>query len=375
MLLMFMGAVCTTTQGMLLTDFIDHYSLESSTQGFMSAFQSAGNIVALLMVVFFIGKVRKINVITLSAFLIPAVFFVLGQKPMFVLLLICYCVYGVAFGFLDSLTSSIMVDLYTEKASGYMNVLHGVYGIGGFLGPIFMKYLGGAGLEWDRILFVLCAMSAAAALLYSAAAYPSYKDKETLTENASGVTRSDVLDFFRKGKKKVLLLCALLYGAHQIGITVWMTRYISEYLSSPAYGPLALSLFWLGIAVSRLLVSRFDFDPVKVVIVGHILSGLAVAVGVFSGSGIIMMACCGVAGFFEGSVLPMTLYLSCSWTSANTALGSSMILFAHYIGFVFTSPLIGFAISAVGVTFGMMIPAISSFAAAILAVALVGRGR
>ena len=101
MLLMFVGAVCTSTQGILLTDFIEEYNLESSRQGLMSAFQSVGMLLALFLIGAFLGKTRKVNILTFSAFLIPFVFFILTHKPPFAVLLASYGVYGFAFGFVD----------------------------------------------------------------------------------------------------------------------------------------------------------------------------------------------------------------------------------------------------------------------------------
>jgi len=371
MLLMFIGAVCTATQGVLLTDFINDYNLESSSQGLMSAFQSVGNVSALFIVGVYIGKTRKANVLTLCAFSIPTVFFVMTQKPPFVILLASYGVYGFAFGFVDSLASSIMVDLYQERASKYMNVLHGVYGVGGLAGPAFLQFLRSDGLKWNGVLSVLCVLSLIAALLYSAAAYPVFRKGVKSAGNAGAITFPEIMNSIRKRKQKILLLIAFLYGVHQTGISVWITRYISEYLHKPEYGAAALSLFWGGIAASRMVISRFNFKPEKVILYGHFLSGLLTAVGVLSGNGLLMMLCCGLSGFFEGATLPLTLYLSCSWISGNTALGSSMVLFVHNIGSIITPPFMGAVINYVGITGGMIIPAISSFAAALGALALI----
>ena len=371
MLLMFIGAVCTATQGILLTDFITDYNLESSSQGLMSAFQSAGNLLAPFVIGVYLGKTRKINVLTLSAFFIPLVFFVIAQKPPFAILLASYGVYGFAFGFIDSLASSIIVDLYQERASQYMNVLHGVYGAGGLAGPAFLQSLRNAGLKWNGVLSVLCMLSLFAALLYSAAAFPVFRSEAKRSGKTSAISLYEIMNIIRKRKHKILLFISFLYGAHQTGISVWITRYISEYLHRPEYGAVALSLFWGGITASRLVISRFSFKPEKIIFYGHFLSGLLTAVGVLSGNGFLMTLCCGLSGFFEGAILPLTLYLSCSWISDNTALGSSMVVFVHNIGSIIAPPFMGAVIYYIGITRGMIIPAICSFVAAFGALALI----
>ncbi len=162
-LMMFTAAVCTTTQGVFLTHYIDYYHLESFEQGLMSSFQSGGNLIALFLIGVLLGKLKKRSVLIISAVLIPAMFFMFGLKPILLIFLLGYFIYGVAFGLLDSLASSMMVDLYADKSSLYMNLLHGIYGLGGLMGPVILIQLDLLGLEWYQIL---SAMGILAALYY-----------------------------------------------------------------------------------------------------------------------------------------------------------------------------------------------------------------
>ncbi|MDD3260364.1 MAG: MFS transporter [Oscillospiraceae bacterium] len=363
---MFVGAVCATTQGVLLSEYIAYYHLYSYQQGLMSSFQSAGSLAALFLAGVLAGRMEKSRVLVLTAVGIPIIFFLFGTRPLFALLLAGYGVYGILFGFMDSLGSSIMVDLYPEKSAFYVNLLHGIYGIGGLAGPVLLSLLAKAGLAWQQRLLAVGCLSLVAAVLYlrgehalsgagRAGARPAAEKK---------IRGGDIRAFVSEKGKRGLLICSFLYGAHQIGITTWITRYLSEYLKSPAYGAVALSVFWVTVAAARLVVPRLGLLPRQVIFAGHLIAGAAVLAGVLSGSGLVMLAMTGVSGFAEGTILPMTLDIACHWSMEKTSLGSSMVLIAHYAGFMAAPLLIGFLIARCSVAAGMLIPAVLSLAAA-----------
>lgn len=352
--LMFIGAVCSSTQGVMLTNYIDYYGLQSSAQGLTSAFQSIGGIVALLLIGILIGRIQKSTLIMVTAIVVPIIFLTLGSKPPFAVLLGSYAVYGAAFGFEDSINSSLMVDLYQNRSAVYMNLLHAIYGIGGLVGPILLSSLLLAGLEWNQTLFVIAGLAFLGFIVYAVCSAPIMRSKAQFSKPAARVRWSDVRSFMTQKRKRYLLLAAFLYGAHQIGITNWSTRYISEFLGTPQYGALALSLYWIGATASRLIAPRFGIARSKVVVFGFVATTLIIGVGLASGSGFVMMLCCGLAGIVEGAVLPMLLDMSCSWQLENTSLGSTMVIFVLYIGFILIPPVIGALAALAGITVGML---------------------
>ncbi|MEL7608090.1 MAG: MFS transporter [Bacillota bacterium] len=352
--LMFIGAVCSSTQGVMLTNYIDYYGLQSSAQGLTSAFQSIGGITALLLIGILVGRVHKSVIIMITAVAVPVVFLTLGSKPPFVVLLISYALYGVAFGFEDSTSSSLMADLYQRRSAVYMNLLHGIYGIGGLVGPILLSSLVNAGLEWNQTLFVIAGLAFLGLIVYAVCGAPIMRSKVQVSKPAARMRWSDVRSFLMEKRKRLLLLAAFLYGAHQIAITGWSMRYISEFLGTPQYGALALSLYWIGITVSRFIAPRFGIARSKIVVFGFVATTLILGAGLASGNGFVMMLCCGLAGIVEGAVLPMLLDMSCSWQIENTSLGSTMVIFVLYIGFILIPPAIGAIAALAGITVGML---------------------
>ncbi len=88
-----------------------------------------------------------------------------------------------------------------------------------------------------------------------------------------------------------------------------------------------------------------------------------------------MFIFCGISGLVEGAILPMTLDMACNWQKDKSSLGSTMVLFVHYGGFIITPPLIGALIFTYGIKVGMIIPAILSAVATIFAYFLMKKRR
>ena len=365
-LMMFTASICTTTQGVMLTNYISYYHLESFQQGLMSAFQSGGNLVALFLLGALLGRLTKRKILIITALAVPAVFLVFGMKPSFYVLLAGYGVYGMVFAFLDSLSSSIMVDLFQEKSAFSMNLLHGVYGLGGLLGPVILKILKANDFAWNEMLLATGVIALAASAIYIASAAFAGEPGSIQPEGDRQIKLTDIIRFLKERKKQTLFVCAFLYGAHQIGITVWMTRYVSDYLGEPELGALTLSVFWVCVAVSRLVFPVFGWKQGDIIWAGNLISGLAILVGVVIGDGGIMVGCVGISGLAEGMILPSALDMACHWTMENTTLGSNMVLLAHYAGFIVTPMVIGAVISVASVSAGMILPALLSLAAAAL---------
>lgn len=372
--MMLVSAFCTSAQGTLLSDFIGQYHLESSAQGLMSAAQSAGNLCAVFLIGLLVGKLRKSTVLAIAAVATPCVFFLLGMQPVFAAALGAFFVYGIAFGFLDSLASSMMADLYQSDSARYMNLLHGCYGVGGLTGPLIIRWMRLSGVAWYGVMQICALAALIAAAAYLAALLTAGSIRRQFAAQPNRLHSSDLAGYLRERRKCLLLVCAFLYGAHQMGITVWVTRYISEYLHEPRWGAAALSCFWLGITASRLILARFRPPRKQTILICHCVTAAATAAGVLSGSGSIMTACCGIAGCAEGPVLPFTLDIACEWEGERSCLGSTMVLFAHYTGFIVCAPAVAFVIARIGIRSGMILPALLSAIAAVVCARLIRTG-
>ena len=370
LILVFTASFCANTQGVFLTDFINNYGLESSSQGLVSSFQSAGNLIALLLIGVYLSRIKKSTLLMVFAVIVPILFFCLGLKPPFVVLLLLYGFYGLCFALVDSVSSSTMADLYPEKSANKMNLLQAAFGLGGLCGPFILQIILNTEIVWNEVLFIVGGFALVVTIIFVLTARPMMKSKEIKYGTKEAIKLVDIKDYFVEKKKLFLIVSLFLFGMLQIGMIIWMPRFIGEYLGAPKYGAISLSLYWFGITVSRLLLAKIRFDQVRVLSVGLILSGVLLTFGILIGNSTVMILLCAVMGFCQGPVLPNALSLSCSWTN-NTSLGSSIILFCLYTGNMLSAPLIGFIIKHLGASLGLLFPAMAGVIGGVFAAVII----
>ena len=365
--ILFMCSVFSATQGVFLTGFINQFHLESSAQGLMGSFQSLGSLMALLVAAFLAGRMKKSTIMTLFFGLILLVSAFLGTVTIFSLLLLSFGLFGFFFGFIDTTGSSVMADIHTGRdADKYMNMLHGVFGVGGLIAPPVLSFLG-RGLNWNQLYLIIAGVMLLFFILnlvISRICVPQLQNMKK--EEVKKLNKADLLAFF-KNKSCVLILLALFFnGAQQQGMNNWVTRYVSDFLKAPEFGALALSLFWVGTACARFFVPRLPLTPVQVVLFGNIGTALAILIGVLSGNGLVVTICALLSGFLQGASLPMIITMGCRRSPGNTLMASTLLFLGMFIAYSLVGIVIATVADWLNLSAGMAVCSVCSLIAAAL---------
>jgi len=355
----FVCAVVNATQGAMLTSFIDQYGLQSSAQGATSSAQSFGQGFSLLFLLTQAGRISKPTVVKLAFITVVVVLFAVSFMPPFVLLVLLYGLFGVAFGATNSTTSSLVADMYTGgDTSKHMSGLHGAYGLGGLVSPLFFMALFSAGLYWNISIRVAGVVAAVLLIPFIFLSRHTLRSIELPKSSNLKITLGDIGGFLKQSRNIMLFFGVLFYGAHQSVFVVWLIRYVSVYLESPSLGALSLSLFWAGITISRLFMHRIlPIPPIKVVLYGNFVAMIAISIGVFSGSAIVMACCALVAGFSNGTSVPVFLAVGCADNQGNTVLPTNVLNLALFIAFATCPLIVGALVAATTMSAGMYLSA------------------
>lgn len=364
-LLSFVCSVGMSTQGFMLSSFIDHYALAAASQGLVSSFSSFGCLIAMACAGFFIGRVKKTSMSLVCICAFAVAFLLISFAPPFAVLLSSYLLFGLSLAMLDATNNSLIADLHAgENSSRYLNAMHGVFGVGGLLSPLLFAALMAMGLSWNgvfRILFVFVL------IVLAFYVFVSRKTANALPAQPAGIRKlraSDYWTFIKTKTNILLLLCCAFFAVHQLGFSLWIKRYVTDYLSGGELGTLCLSLFWVGTAACRLLLSRLRFAPQKLILVGMLLAALFVVLGVLSGSAVVMVVFAFLIGFANGATLPMLIYLGCRWNT-NTMLTTSLLMLFFNVAAMLCAPLVGAIVAGSGITAGMMVFAVTAVLSAL----------
>ena len=185
----------------------------------------------------------------------------------FPLLVGAFTVVGLCSGSLDSLGNRYQTEVRLVRNAGLM---FGAYGIGATIGPALIALT-----TWTTAYLAAAAVSASAAVLAGSnlVAWPA--GLTTMDRSHAHVDPDTGIRTTAKPAPLALvplvttLFCFALYCALEVSTGGWTASYFEEYRGTSAqWAGLAVSGFWAGITLSRLLMGRLRLDPHRILSVG-----------------------------------------------------------------------------------------------------------
>ena len=340
-------------QGALLTDIINYYHPESSAQGLPSLLSSVGSMVSLATTFFLIGRLPKMRLLEIGI-LISCVFLcgVALAKPFF-LFLAAWFATGLGVGYMDTLLSSCIADLYTGKqATRMMCGLHTTFGVASMIAPIIFSSLKSAGLRWNQLYYVLAAFGLLMLAVIILVGNKAASEKADIVNTERKLSLRETVSLLFNGIFPFLLLAIFLHGLFLGGLNAWLTHYVGVTLNGK-WGSIALSFLYCGV-----LISRFAF-PFTGIRTGRYLSRAGFLAGIVfaaalpfsSGTAVCIAACLSALCF--GAMVPCLLNEACAILPETTLLATTSMMLALYLGQGVSPTILGAFEKGVGLRCGM----------------------
>jgi len=326
-----------------------------------------GSFVAIFIVTIFVGRINKIFLLGVSFFFLSASLFLISTAPLFGIILICFALVGIFAATMDTMINSLIADLMPGNVSLSISLLHGTFGLGGLCGPIIIERLAD-NLSWMQVYFTLSIVFLS--YLISHGVFIKWQWSLLATHlSSSKQTRigfSDIVQFVKRKRHTLLLLTMFFYGGNQITLVIWIKRYVETHLNEPAWGAYALSALWLGIAISRLIISPGIKAPSsRKIYIGNLTSALALIIGLLSSSALGTVIASFVVGLSSGFTIPLVVALACEWHRENTALGTTMPLTTLFTASIVFPPFSGLISDLLGIPWGVAVAAVSAILVAV----------
>lgn len=357
-LLMMAYAFSNTMIGPLLPHMIDHYRLDLGQGGFMVTLQSIGGILAILIGGFLADIFKKSRIVIIGFSLYFIGLLVAGSAPSYAILLFSFFVIGVS-RMVDTVLNAYIADLYPEKRSTYLNLLHSCFGIGAFLGPLFVQVLLEGERTWNQT-YRLLSFGCMALLLFFVLWIPKTPDIIQQESNLI-LGKKNFKDLLTSRTMWILCSIMFLYSGHQNGISVWLPMYMESYLNaSPALSGMGLSAFWLGIIAGRLGASFLppSLKGKKFISIGSLLGGLLLGTGLLLKLPVVLIVFSGFTGLLTGAIIPMLVAMACDKHPQNSGTASSMIFISGTLASMVLPWSIGKIADKIGFQAGMSLTAI-----------------
>ena len=277
-------------------------------------------------------------------------------QPGILIMIMLYMIFGLGKGLTDTTTSSLIADLHTGRESAIkMGILHGVFGIGGLVTPLFISQMKLKGLMWNEVYLVFAYIAIGCLICYLLVFIKTNNILKPRFESEKVITIKLVLSYLRVKQNYLLMGAIFSYAVFQIGYYLWIIRYVETFLGSPSMGAAALALFWIGTAVARILLPRLKFPITDIIIWGNIISLVFCLIGIWSMSALIVAVCSLIAGLSSGAAISLLLYMSYSWSNKNTLVATTVLYFVFYIGQAICPPAVGAIMDFASMPWGLTV--------------------
>jgi fucose permease len=256
---------------------------------------------------------------------------------------------GLGGGAIDGGGNALILDLRPGK-SGALNLLHVFFSVGALTAPLAVGALVAGGAPWPSVVIVTGVVALAVAAGFGLVGLPSGRrvapepsPSTALVEPARFLTAPIV----------ALGLAIGCYVASEIGVSSWLVRFLVAAPVTTATA--ALSLFWAGLTVGRLVAARAAdrIDPVVYAIACAVTTGLAIIAAVLVPSEALAIALFAVAGFGQGPIYPLIMSIGGGLQPHRTSAVAGFLTAAAVIGGIVYPPLIGFLSVTVGIGAGI----------------------
>jgi fucose permease len=290
------------------------------------------------------------TVLTTGALGLAASWVIAGTSGSWVIFTLAAAIGGGA-GAIDGGMNGLVLAV-TDAASGRaLNFLHLFFSIGAFAAPLVIGWLVASGIAWQ---VPMVATSVGALLLV--AALLSVEIPSGRRERRSDPSPAPANRVGSPPSAPLMLLAVAIgcYVAAEIAVSSWTVRFLDDVPFATA--SLALSGFWAGLALGRLLAARWGdaFSHSRLAAGSVAAAGVAVIVAVLAPSPTIAIGAIAVAGFASGPVFPLIVAIGGELYPHRVAAVAGTLTAAGVVGGIVYPPLVGLMSASLGIGAGLL---------------------
>jgi len=277
-----------------------------------------------------------------------------GLAPTWVAFVVAALVAGSGAGALDGGANGLVLDVYREGRGRAMNLLHVSFSAGALAAPLAVGLLVEAGLPWQSIAVGTAAVISLLAIAYALIPMPSGRRIADAAAHPVAAASGPGARSLLAGPLLLLGVAIATYVASEVGVSNWIVRFLEPAPLTTA--TLALSLFWAGLTVGRLVSSVIAdrFDHLWFTVVCALGMAALVAVAVLAPALPLSIGAFAAAGAAAGPIFPMIVAIGGErYPERSAAVGGSLTGMA-VIGSVVYPPAMGFLSVTIGLTAAML---------------------
>ena len=272
------------------------YGQNAAGMGGLIAAQHIAAVVLLVALGVLADRIGKKPVLFIFASIFALCCFLAGlSQSLGVYVIGAVCV-GAGHSVCESVSSAVLSELDDEKGARYINLSQAMLSLGAVIRPFLVQWMQKSRHASWRLPFLICAAAyTLLALLLLMTAFP----KRQSIAHERPRTRTN---FFASRAFRLLFFSILLYVGLENGISYFAESLFSVRLSAGDLAAAAISAYWIGMTVSRMLFSAVLRNPKKTLIGCFLASAAFLLALAVSKNPTVSLVCCFAAGFSYGPI-------------------------------------------------------------------------
>jgi fucose permease len=275
-----------------------------------------------------------------------------GVTGAWLVFVVCGLVVSVGASSADVGIQALILDLFPQARGRALNLLHMAYAGGALMAPVLLAALVGANVPWPWLMIGsgVAVGIAAVGMWLTVPADPGagiHIDDEAAVAEAAVRTRR--LPMFLL----VMAASIVCYVAAESGVSDWLVRYLA--VLPIAQAGFALSMFWAGILVGRLVFARIGngLDPQRSASALALAGGALLAVAVLVPVSDVSPFLFGAVGLAFGPIFPLVVAAAGARMPGESATVTGTLVFSAVIGAVAYPPAMGYLSEIIGLQAAM----------------------
>ena len=339
----YMG-IAFLSQGSLKLEMSSSFGITTSKLQYMFTIFSTASMIAVITNKVFLDIVPlKTEVIASSLFILVGTFFMIMTKDI-ILFMVGLTLSGLGIGVYISLGSYLIMNSFIEDRNRKLNFLHFSYSISAVITPIIAASLIGINLSWNVVYILLLILVIIVIIL-------------ALKTDFSGITHgieSKKNNDSSKWDLKVYLsaIMLFLYVFTEMIFSYWIVEYMVEKGALGGEAKISLSVFWLFIALGRLITGKLGhkFKVENIVITLLILSVISYFTLLLVQGVWIIYIFVGLLGLGFSSLYPSIIALGTEGRENISPSLMTFIMTSGSIGGIIYSPISGWTNNNFGIS-------------------------
>jgi len=341
---------CLTLPGTLLPLLVVDFDIRLVEAGSMLALQQIGYLLSVV-----IGARRVIErfglraVVSYGLLLFGSGVGAFGTVPGWLGGAVAMFASGLGFGAMEVAINTLIIEASGPRRSNMLNLTHLFFGVGSFIAPVLVTRAVTAGAPWRTIFVLTGVLTAAVGLAWRSLPFGGRVEADTASRPPAPAHLRSAL---------IMLLAATLgvYVGVEVGVGSWLTQYlVTVRATSLTFAGNALSVYWLGLAGGRLVLSVLAHRAAESLLVFALtlVATVSLAAGVLVGDARLAMVCFGATGIGYSGIFPGVIALGGRVHPQQLAAVTSVLVAGAGMGSIVIPWLMSAIADGFGLTAGM----------------------